>query len=118
MQRTLGGKQNEVEVARVAHTCRLLACVRFHVARASRPRVALTSRLAGPLRSQDRPCIGRGDPSADGLRVFVGRPDASGRRPRRRQTFNTHRWRRRSRVTGAAKHNTTSWSPRPTAAPI
>jgi len=30
MQRTLGGKQNEVEVARVAHTCRLLACVRFH----------------------------------------------------------------------------------------
>jgi hypothetical protein len=51
MQRTLGGKQNEVEVARVAPT----------------------SRLAGPLRSQDRPGIGRGDPSADGLRVFVGR---------------------------------------------
>jgi hypothetical protein len=37
------------------------------------PRVAPTSRLAGPLRSQDRPWIGRGDPSADGLRVFVGR---------------------------------------------
>ena len=36
-------------------------------------RVAPTSRLAGPLRSQDRPWIGRGDPSADGLRVFVGR---------------------------------------------
>jgi len=36
-------------------------------------RVAPTSRLAGPLRSQDRPGIGRSDPSADGLRVFVGR---------------------------------------------
>jgi len=54
------------------------------------PRVAPRSRLAGPLRSQDRPWIGRGDPSADGrsrpsadgLRVFVGRPDASGRHPR------------------------------------
>jgi len=45
-------------------------------------RVAPTSRLAGPLRSQDKPWIGRGDPSADGLRVFVGRPDASGRHPR------------------------------------
>ena len=37
------------------------------------PRVAPTSRFAGPLRSQDGPWIGRGDPSADGLRVFVGR---------------------------------------------
>ena len=46
------------------------------------PRVAPRSRLAGPLRSQDGPGIGRGDPSADGLRVFVGRPDASGRHPR------------------------------------
>jgi hypothetical protein len=42
-------------------------------------RVAPTSRLAGPLRSQDRPGVGPGDPSADGFRVFVGRPDASGR---------------------------------------
>ena len=44
--------------------------------------MAPTSRLTGPLRSQDRPGIGRGGPSADGLRVFVGRPDASGRHPR------------------------------------
>ena len=35
-----------------------------------------------PLRSQDRPWIGRGDPSAGGLRVFAGRPDASGRHPK------------------------------------
>lgn len=41
--------------------------------RTAHRRVAPTSRLAGPLRSQDGPGMGRGDPSADGLRVFVGR---------------------------------------------